>query len=473
MNNIQLFKKRQGSVALVLGLALALLGGCGGGGGSGGQTHALTGAAVKTIETPSSPTPAQTQALLKKGAQLNTAELARAAEAAANDGGSSNAAAKAGTKAATSLVTVYRFYNSQTTAHFYTASETEKATILATLPQFSLDGAAFYASNAVATGLSPVHRFFNTQTGVHFYTISEDEKTLVQASLPQFHYDGVAYYASKVAGSQLSPLFRFYYGSKGFHFYSNSATERDTIINTLPQYQFEGTGYFVMTANWGKSTLKLPHTGITNQQCFQVSSSALVACGSAGATALNPDQDGHRTAVNPMSYSEVAKVGGGVYARTECVRDDITGLIWEGKAASGLRAGGNTYTNYDDVTQRQRHGGAGVGYVNPTTVEINEASNSVGYMNYVNSVALCGLTNWRIPSADELMGIIDYGTNFPAITVNMAWYPNTSRASYWTSSGFSASSYEAWAPYFGAGSTSNRYPRDLSYPVRLVSGRRF
>ena len=42
------------------------------------------------------------------------------------------------------------------------------------------------------------------------------------------------------------------------------------------------------------------------------------------------------------------------FDKTECVRDNATGLIWEGKAASSLRAGSNKYTNFDSDFLKQK-----------------------------------------------------------------------------------------------------------------------
>ena len=56
-------------------------------------------------------------------------------------------------------------------------------------------------------------------------------------------------------------------------------------------------------------------------------------------------------------YSLVVNASGGTYATTECVRDNSTGLIWEGKNCQRQqhRAGSNgTYTNYDDPDLLQK-----------------------------------------------------------------------------------------------------------------------
>ena len=83
------------------------------------------------------------------------------------------------------------------------------------------------------------------------------------------------------------------------------------------------------------STPKPPHTGVTASQCYQAGSNTLVSCSSSGAQALNSQQDGNRTSINARSYSLVPNASGGTYAITECVKDNNTGLIWEGKTASG------------------------------------------------------------------------------------------------------------------------------------------
>ncbi|MGM9425863.1 hypothetical protein [Hydrogenophaga sp. MI9] len=145
------------------------------------------------------------------------------------------------TEKAYATTPVYRFYNLNTGAHFYTISAAEKAQVQASLPFMQYDGPAFEASAVAASGLSPVYRFYNRQTGVHFYTISATEKAQVQANLPQFSYEGIAYYASTVAGAGLRPLSRFYLAGKGFHFYTVTPTE----VAYLPQYGYEGAAYYV------------------------------------------------------------------------------------------------------------------------------------------------------------------------------------------------------------------------------------
>ncbi|WP_238945215.1 Lcl C-terminal domain-containing protein [Allofranklinella schreckenbergeri] len=195
---------------------------------------------------------------------------------------------------------------------------------------------------------------------------------------------------------------------------------------------------------------KLPHTGVTDQQCLQVGTDARVPCNSAQAIALSGagNQDGMRAHINPMSYSEVPG-----YDRTECVKDNVTGLIWEGKVniPGHLRHFELRYTNQGD-------GSAG---------DVSEYIQHV-----VNAKGLCGFHDWRLPTAEELHGLVDYSKSRWKVHINREWFPHTQRERYWTSDAQSRDpSNTAWYINFNDGDV-NDDSRSFSYAVRLVrSGR--
>jgi hypothetical protein len=196
-----------------------------------------------------------------------------------------------------------------------------------------------------------------------------------------------------------------------------------------------------------------PHTGITASQCYQAGSDTLVGCATTGATGLNTQQDGMRTTINARSYSAVPKASGGTYDTTECVKDNITGLIWEGKTASGNRAGSNTYTHFDVK-------------FGSTQADMAAATNSYGYATYVNGLSLCGFTDWRLPTVEELQTIVDYSVADPGPAINTTWFPNTSANAYWASSPYVGVDAYSWYVAFGSSSVS--YYRFSSNRVRLV-----
>ena len=109
-----------------------------------------------------------------------------------------------------------------------------------------------------------------------------------------------------------------------------------------------------------------------------------------------------------------------------CVRDETSGLIWEVKTSSGLHAAQHTYSWYhsDASLGMEENGGHCVDNNNCDTEK---------YIAAVNAARLCGHSNWRLPSQQELLSIINYGsTQAPLLDSN--FFPNTGQTqSYWSS----------------------------------------
>jgi hypothetical protein len=149
------------------------------------------------------------------------------------------------------------------------------------------------------------------------------------------------------------------------------------------------------------------------------------------------------------------------YDKTECVRDNATGLIWEGKPASGFRRNTDQYTNFDTRTKKQIWINATTQRI-PTFDELDASTNSEGYPKVV--FGLCGFTNWRIPTKFELEGLIKPNQN-PKI--DNLWFPNTGTSGfYWTSTA-DLETYNGTGVNFFDGTTSTGFRTLLNY-VRLV-----
>lgn len=154
------------------------------------------------------------------------------------------------------------------------------------------------------------------------------------------------------------------------------------------------------------------------------------------------------------------------YDKTECVRDNATGLIWQGQtpAGTGLRANDQYKTNFTSTSELQKEStivNGAVVYVAPTQAEIDNVTNSVGFTNAVNATNLCGSSSWRMPSKDELLGIVKASEN-PRI--DNAWFPNT------VASGAAPYSfYNTSSPYLNL--TINVWGVDFAGGGALVLGR--
>lgn len=133
-------------------------------------------------------------------------------------------------------------------------------------------------------------------------------------------------------------------------------------------------------------------------------------------------------------FELVPKAGGGFYAKTQCVKDKLTGLIWQGHPPPPSNV--PLLTNYDNSGGLQFMS-FGKGFSVEGSPLINAPTNTVGYAKSVNDMALCGFGGWRLPTAEELMTIFDptapedrFG---PPTIVDLAWFPNQTRSPYWTS----------------------------------------
>ncbi len=220
------------------------------------------------------------------------------------------------------------------------------------------------------------------------------------------------------------------------------------------------TSVVVNCMNTNATTSHLNGTGVTSSQCYQAGSDTLVSCSSAAAIALNNAQDGMAPANGLLGFSFTAVTGG-------CVLDNNTGLMWEVKTTDGgLRDWTKTYTNYDSTSALQ-YWVSGSTYVAPTQAQIDASTNSVGFVTAVNATNLCGYSNWRLPTADELQSIVDYGVG-SGPTVDVIWFPNTQANEYWSASPFVGGAFENWGVNFGSGGVNYGNLRHLPNYVRLV-----
>ena len=141
---------------------------------------------------------------------------------------------------------VYRFLNRKTNVHFYTASEAERRTVQTTLAStYALEGVAYALDTSATANSSPLYRFFDKKRGVHFYTASETEKNTVLNTLGDiYQYDGVVTYISLTPEAGTQPVYRFYNFKKGVHFYTASLAERNMVVAKLGEtFRYEGIAY--------------------------------------------------------------------------------------------------------------------------------------------------------------------------------------------------------------------------------------
>lgn len=161
----------------------------------------------------------------------------------------------------------------------------------------------------------------------------------------------------------------------------------------------------------------------------------------------NDDSDGHKG----FNFTKLG-AGGEVLASDastwSCVRDNVTGLVWEVKTDDGgLRDKDWTYTWYNS-TGVNDGGDRGVGDtgVGTTTGYENNSDTFLGSDNCanpsrcdtekfvadVNASTLCGANNWRLPTSAELKNLLHLGADYYPV-IDTDFFPNTVWI-HWTAS---------------------------------------
>lgn len=183
-----------------------------------------------------------------------------------------------------------------------------------------------------------------------------------------------------------------------------------------------------------------------------------------------------------FSFTKLDETSGGDLAANAtdwgCVRDNVTGLIWEVKTEDdSLRDKDWEYTWYNSTGVND---GGFEGYGDTGTLTTTDASeegtdtcydsarcDTEKFVADVNTSELCGYSDWRLPTREELSLIVDYSTVSPAI--DTVYFPNTQSSVYWSSSPNAYYSSGAWVLGFSDGYGYSLSKSD-GYYVRLVRG---
>lgn len=93
-------------------------------------------------------------------------------------------------------VDVYRFFDTINGTHFMTSSLSERDIVLDSRPDLIFEKSSTMVEHATAqTGDSAVYRFFDSTNGAHFYTANADERAAILSTRPDMTLEGIAFYA--------------------------------------------------------------------------------------------------------------------------------------------------------------------------------------------------------------------------------------------------------------------------------------
>ena len=88
-----------------------------------------------------------------------------------------------------------------------------------------------------------------------------------------------------------------------------------------------------------------------------------------------------------------------------------------------------------------------------------------GAIRYCKKIEIGGYADWKAPSIDELMSLID--KNGFKISINTKYFPDTIESFYWTSSIDKNDKSRAWLVFFDSGFGDHSY-KDRKGHIRCV-----
>ena len=154
-----------------------------------------------------------------------------------------------------------------------------------------------------------------------------------------------------------------------------------------------------------------------------------------------------------------------------CTRDNVTGLIWEVKTTSGLRDADYIYTWFNPHSPDGDPGAE-----NPSTFDCETAGrcDTAKFVEEVNAAGLCGARDWRLPTVQELGGLVDMGQPAGEPAIDPVYFPHTPLMPFWSSTPFANAALgggvpSAWFVDFGPDCGGDCFTdRVLPMSVRLV-----
>lgn len=167
-----------------------------------------------------------------------------------------------------------------------------------------------------------------------------------------------------------------------------------------------------------------------------------------------------------------------------CIKDNVTGLIWEKKISgdTSLNSQKDMYYWFDENEAWN------AGVIGTKTMPANQGDvqpcigyeeedqatwcNTQAFIERMNAANYCGASDWRLPSVDELTSIIDYGeaskTAFSSrVALDQAFFNNTINRNYWTRTNDARLPASAWSINFAYGALDIE-AKSAPWHVRLV-----
>jgi hypothetical protein len=234
----------------------------------------------------------------------------------------------------------------------------------------------------------------------------------------------------------------------------SSAVLSATVVKPVPKPVFKirlnDTG-IISCSNNTKNGLRCPVVGFLGQDAQYGRDKT-----------LNNNTDGYAG----FSFTKINSAGKALPANApkwNCVKDNVTGLLWEGKTADGSLHDMNwTYSWYNPV--KTTNGGT-VGTPNNGKCASLTGCDTYAYVRAVNAAGWCGQKAWRMPTVEELTSLTSFRRFAPALET--AYFPDANISGVWSSTPYAFSGFVAWYVDFSIG-RADIYTEFYAKQVRLV-----
>jgi hypothetical protein len=146
--------------------------------------------------------------------------------------------------AGTSPLPVYRFSNRKTGGYLLTASEAEKRAIIAKMSAtWSFEGVAYAIDAASPVNVAPLYRFHHSKPAAYFYTASDTEKASVLKDA-SYRLEGVGWNVS-LSATGAQPVYRLWSRKKGVFLWTASAAEAHALSTQKENpWRNDGVAYY-------------------------------------------------------------------------------------------------------------------------------------------------------------------------------------------------------------------------------------
>jgi hypothetical protein len=151
-------------------------------------------------------------------------------------------------------------------------------------------------------------------------------------------------------------------------------------------------------------------------------------------------------------------------ARWECVEDRGSKLVWEVKKNDGgIRDRDYSYSWFSEIN------GEKIGVSNGGRCKGGVSCDTSSYARAMNEQKLCGYSDWRLPTREELETLVEFTENPKEATINNTYFPEAVPSWYWTSSENPQREGYAWYVLFRNGIALNDL-KERPKHIRLVRG---